>query len=100
MSIFEKKNYIGRRAFRQILRGDSGSIPGSGRRFTKKERVAFESEVFGKKHGSLIFKRDYQGALRDLARQKRQAKTSAEKWALKRKSIYLGKFVRPREPQA
>ena len=98
MSIFEKKNYIDRRAFRQALEEDSGSIPGSGRRFTKKERVAFELEVFGKECGPLISKQDYQGALKGLAKQKEQAKTEAEKWAIQRKTSYLDKFVRPSEP--
>ena len=95
MSIFGQKGHISRNEFRQALRRDSGSIPHSRQSFTKKERVAFEKEVFGKKLGSLISKRDYQQAVGSLAKQKSQAKSEAEKWAIRRKVGYLKKLIEP-----
>ena len=92
MGIFEKKEQISRSEFRQALRKDSGSIPGSRRRFLRKERVVFEKEVFGKEYGPLISRDDYKRALRKLERDKYRVKTRAERVKTERKVKFLKKL--------
>lgn len=92
MSLFEKKEQISRSELRKALRKDLGSIPGSGRRFTRKERVVFEKEVFGKKYGPFISRDDYKRALGKLEKDKYRVKTRAERVKTERKVKFLKKL--------
>ena len=85
MSLFEKKEQISRSELRRVLKKDIGSIPGTRRRFMRKERVAFEKEVFGKKYGPLISRDDYKRGLKELEKAKYRVKSSAERLEIERK---------------
>jgi len=95
MSIFKGRESITRSEFRQILREDSGSIPGSRRRFGRRERLAFEKEVFDrKKYGPFISKSDFQDVLEQLEKGKLHSETRAERLKRKRRFDYLSKFLK------
>ena len=79
---------IDRRSFRDKLARDSSSIPGTGgQRYTKRERIELEKD-FGKKHGSRITKQEFNQHLKDLSKEKYNARGS-EKIAIDRKIRYF-----------
>ena len=92
MSIFDKKNYINRQEFRQKLEEASSKIPDSGRKFSRKERIDLEKNIFGREFGQLITKQEFKRRLLKMRENKFYAKTSEEKIKLGRVMRYLEKL--------
>ena len=92
MPLFEKRKQISRREFRERLRKAPSCIPGSRKTYTRRERAAFEKELFGKKYGSHVSRPEYKKRLRLLGKERYRAKTSAKKLKIDRKIRYLKKF--------
>lgn len=71
MAIFdEEKNTIERRGFRDILRRDTGTTPGTGRRFTLNERLELEKSI-GKPYRSNISREEYKETLEKLEKERK-----------------------------
>lgn len=93
MGIFEEKQSVSRRELKSSLEKSSGRIPRTGgEKYVKEERQKIGKEVFGRKYGSEISKRDYKGALRDLKSAKDRAETREEKAEIEDRINYLKKL--------
>lgn len=93
MGIFEKKQELSRPELRNELKRASGSVPASpGTRYSQKERVAMEKELFGPKYGGGISTKDYQKAIKGLTRERLNVKTAEEKKVIERQIRYLKKL--------
>ncbi len=93
MGIFDEKKQISRISFREKLKGVSGQIPGSpGRRYSMKERVKIEKELFGPKFGGHISEKEFKYGLKKLSRERLKCKTLEEKRSVERKIRYLKKI--------
>ena len=89
-SIFGGKSSLSRRELREGLRKSSPYIPGTaGRMFGRQERVEFEKEVFGKKYGQEIGKKDYSKGIKALQKERYGAKTQPERLKIERRIKYL-----------
>ena len=90
MSLFEKKQQLSRTQLREALRKASPSIPGSGRKFTRKERVGMEKELFPHKtYGGHISQQDCQRRIRALQKERAITKAYAEKAEIDRTIRFL-----------
>lgn len=80
MGIFDEgKNRIERRNFRDRLRKDPGTIPGTRRRFGIRKRLGFDKKI-GKPYRDDFTEEDCQETLKDLEQQKNElTKKSAPK---------------------
>lgn len=90
MTLFENKEQISRRKLRESLRKAPSRIPGTTRRFYRRERIELEKE-FGKGYGSHISKREVKKHLWELKRERYKAKTLAEKVKIDDKIRYFKK---------
>ena len=91
MGLFDnKKRGITRRELREILRRAPSVVPGvGGRRYSEKERVALEKEIFGREYGEEISQRDFKDAIEKLRKNKYKLKTMAERLELEHKIKFL-----------
>lgn len=90
MGLFENKKPLSRSGFRQILRGDSGKIPGAMRKYSFRERESVEKNVFEhRKYGSHISGQDYKRAVSDLEKNRALSKSFIERKQIRDKINYL-----------
>lgn len=92
MSIFGKEKYIDRREFRKKLEKASPKIPGSGKGFSREERIDLEKQVFGKKYGELISKGEFKKKLLEMRHKRFRSGSFTEKKKLDRRIRYLEKI--------
>lgn len=91
--IFDEKDQISRRELRSKLRRASSTIPGTGKRLSQKDRVELEKEVFGKKYGGYISKREFRRALDEMRSKAYKAPTTKEKRRIRRRIKFLRKVT-------
>ncbi len=87
-SFFGNKKEISRREFRERLRGASSRIPGTTRKYYKKERAGLE-KGFGKEYGSYISKREFKRHLWKLKRERFKERNPAKKAKIKDEIRYF-----------
>ncbi len=93
MGIFKEKQSVSRGELKESLSKSSGAIPKTGGgKYPREQREGLEKEVFDRKYGSQISKRDYRDALKELKSAKREAKSRDEKTELENKTRYLKKL--------
>ena len=76
---FGKKGHVSRIELKQKLRDAPSKFSGSGRRYTRQERVKVEKEMFGNKYGNYISNQEYKNRIRRLEKERYNAKKSSEK---------------------
>ena len=86
---FGKKGYVTRIELRQKLRDAPSKFSGSGRRYTRQERVKVEKEMFGNKYGNYISNQEYKNRIRRLEKERYNAKKSSEKIEINKKITFL-----------
>jgi len=86
---FGKRGYLTRSEFRERLQKASPFTKGFSGMMKRKERIKLEKEVFGKRYGHFIERRDYSKAIKDLRRAKAKAKTDTEKRKIRRNIRFL-----------
>ena len=86
---FSKNGYLSRIELREKLRKAPPKVPGSRKWYTRQERVNMEKEIFGKKYGTHITRRECQYRLRKLRNEGFRAKTGKEKLEINRRIKYL-----------
>lgn len=92
MSLFDQKKYLRRRELKETLKKAPPRLPGVGGRFSTKERVEMEKEVFGKEYGEYISRGEYGRAVKKLEDARYRAKTSADKLKIDRRIKFLKKI--------
>ena len=91
MGFFDKKKSISREEFRKSLRKAPSGIPGSSRKFYRREREGLEKDLFGKKYGSHISRGELKDRVQELRKEKYRAKTQAGRDEIDRKVRYFEK---------
>ncbi len=91
MGIFDKRKSISRPELRSVFRKSSSPTIG-GKKYTQKERAAFEKNIFGPKYGSQISKKDYRTAIDKMRRERFKAKDSRGRLEIEKKIGYLKKL--------
>ncbi len=92
MGLFGKKDSISRIEMRSAFRKTPITKVGTGgKKYTQKERMALEKEVFSGKYGGEISKKDYNSALEKMRRTKSE-KSYSERMEIQRKIDSLKKF--------
>lgn len=86
---FGKKGYVSRVELRQKLRQAPSRFQGSGRRYTREERVKMEKEMFGNKYGNYISSQEYKNRIRKLEKERYLTKKSNEKIEINKKIKFL-----------
>ncbi len=86
---FGKKGYVSRIELKQKLRDAPSKFSGSGRRYTRQERVKVEKEMFGNKYGNYISNQEYKNRIRRLEKERYNAKKSSEKIEINKKITFL-----------
>lgn len=76
-----------RKAPSRVSSGSSWTT--SNRRFSEKERVKLEKDIFGKKYGSHITKSEYKDAIKDLSQAKIKAKSTQERKKIETRKRFL-----------
>ena len=87
MSIFEKKDKINWKEFRNFLWKDRGTIPDSSKRFNRAERMAFRDEIFGRKR--YMSKQDYGKVVERLEQKSRKIESLPKRKQAEEKVNYL-----------
>ena len=86
MPLFQKKPQISRRELRETFKKTPiGKI-------TRQKRSGMESEIFPRKYGPMISKREFQRASRELRKKEFEEKDYKTKLELKKKLEYLQKL--------
>ena len=92
MGLFDKKDSVSRKEMRSSLRRSSISRIGTGgKKYTRKERVGFEKELFPNKYGKEISKKEF-GVVMEKMRRTKIGKPYGEKLKIQRKIDALKKF--------
>lgn len=92
MGLFDKKDSVSRQEMRSALRRSSIIKPGTGGgKYTEKERMTIEKELFPSEYGGQISKKDYNDALSSIERGK-AGKSFGERREIQRKIDALKKF--------
>lgn len=92
MGIFDKEDSVSRKKMRLALRRSSISRVGTGgKKYTRKERISFEKELFPYKYGKQISKKEYRTVLEKIRRTK-FGKSAGERMKIQRKIDALKKF--------
>jgi hypothetical protein len=86
---FGKKGYVSRIELKQKLRNAPSKFSGSGRRYTREERVKIEKEMFGNKYGNYISHEEYKNRIQRLEKERYNAKKSSEKIEINKKITFL-----------
>lgn len=86
---FGKKGYVSRIELRQKLRKAPSKFSGSGKRYTKQERVKVEKEMFGNRYGRYITGAEYKDKIRRLEKERYRTKKSSEKIEINKKIKFL-----------
>jgi len=86
---FGKRDFLTRSEFREKLKKASPFTKGFSGLMKEKEREKLEKEIFGKKYGHFIDRKDYARALKDLQKIKARAKTDKEKRKISRNIQFL-----------
>ena len=86
---FGKKGYVTRIELRQKLRDAPSKFSGSGRRYTRQERVKVEKEMFGNKYGNYISNQEYKNRIRRLEKERYNTKKGSEKIEINKKITFL-----------
>lgn len=78
---FIKKGFVEQRKLKEAIVKMPVKLPGSPSLLSKEEKKKMDEELFGKKeYGRYIDRREYSKRLRELTKQKKAAKTFAEKY--------------------
>ena len=90
MGLFDKKRALSRPQLKKAFRESSGVIPRTGgKKFTRKEREKMTRDVFGRKYGSQISKRDFQTSVRELEKERGKTTDRKQQRELNKKIRYL-----------
>lgn len=90
MGFFDKKQSISRSGFRSALRKTALPKPRTGgRRYARGERIGFEKDLFHRKYGRQISRKEYRTVLEKMRRSKIRAKSTTEKLEIQRKVDFL-----------
>lgn len=95
MKLFENKEKISRKEFRDTLRKKNPILPGAGRQlFSLDERKKMEEKLFGRKElTSLISKKEYENLIIGIKKQKYHARNWSQKQIIDKKVKFLKKIA-------
>lgn len=95
MSLFEKKEKISRKEFRDSLRKKNPVVPGTYRKlFSFPERKEMEKKLFGKRIEAQASREKYKRLIREIGRDKYKAKDLAKKRIIDKKIRFLKRLGR------
>lgn len=87
---FKEKEVLTRRELREKLREAPSVVPGTGKRYTRRERVRMEQDFFDRrKYGSHVSRQEFERVVRKLQGQRFRAKTEEARRKLGRAIRYL-----------
>jgi len=93
MKLFEKREQISRKEFREVFRKANPILPGTGRKmFSLVERLKMEDKLFGKKLDTLTSKEKYQKLVKRIGMQKYKKPISPEREMIDKKIRFLKKL--------
>ena len=92
MGLFNKKDSVSRKEMRSALKRSPISRVGTGgKKYTQRERMGFEKELFPSKYGKEISRKEYRTVLEKMRRTK-LGKSAGERMQIQRKINALKKF--------
>jgi len=90
MALFEKKEPISRKEFRDVLRKKNPVVPGTGRKmFGLPERIEMEKKLFGKRPETQASKEKYKRLVREIGKEKYKISDVSKRQIIGKKIRFL-----------
>jgi len=93
MRLFEKREQISRKEFKESFRKANPIVPGTGRKlFSGVEKLKMEEKLFGRKFDSLASKEKFEKLVKEAGKEKFRAPMGPARETIDKKIRFLRKF--------